>query len=253
MNIGHTDSRLFSLEKTGSMSVASKKEVKKDKYSSEETNKISSKQAVLEYKAIQNIKTNEKPQEYNISHKQDRFGEAVIYSEKSETGIEALEYLSESDIKLRQTIAMQIMISDLKSTDTKVKTHERAHVNAGGIYVSAPVYDFEVGPDGRQYAVAGSVSIDTSKVANNPAATIAKMAIIRRAALAPVDPSPSDISIAMKAAVIQAQAKLELRDKSLEDNKIEEYVSRYEDTFNYLEKSPQKAVNENQEQLDYIA
>ena len=75
-------------------------------------------------------------------------------------------------------------LSKLKQRDREVKAHEQAHISAGGQYVrSGARYEYEKGPDGRNYAVGGEVSIDTSKVPGDPEATARKMQVIRRAAM----------------------------------------------------------------------
>ena len=73
------------------------------------------------------------------------------------------------------------------------------------------------GPDGKQYAVAGHVSIDTGSVSGNPEATIRKMATVKRAALAPMEPSSTDRAVAAAAEQAKAEAELELRQRKAEE------------------------------------
>jgi len=102
-------------------------------------------------------------------------------------------------------------VARLKARDTEVKQHEQAHVAAGGGVVrGGPTYEYQTGPDGKQYAVGGEVSIDTSPVKGNPQATIAKMESVKRAALAPADPSGQDRSVAAQAAQEEGVAQQEL-------------------------------------------
>ena len=49
------------------------------------------------------------------------------------------------------------VIAELKSTDREVRAHEQAHAIAGGQHAGAPSYEYQRGPDGRQYAVGGEV------------------------------------------------------------------------------------------------
>eukprot|EP00952_Eustigmatos_sp_NYUAD-ZCMA_P000247 698-Eustigmatos_ZCMA.PRE.1 len=51
-------------------------------------------------------------------------------------------------------------LEQLKQTDRAVRQHEMAHQTVGGAYAGGASYDYEVGPDGQRYAVAGEVSID---------------------------------------------------------------------------------------------
>ena len=60
------------------------------------------------------------------------------------------------------------------------------------------------------YAVGGDVQIDVSAVSGDPEATISKSDQIRRAALAPANPSSQDISVAAMASRMAADARIEL-------------------------------------------
>ena len=102
-------------------------------------------------------------------------------------------------------------IAKLKSTDREVRAHEMAHVMAGGTLVRRGAsYSYKQGPDGMRYAVAGEVSIDSSPVEGDPAATIRKMQQVRRAAEAPAEPSSQDRAVAASAAQNEAVARQEL-------------------------------------------
>ncbi len=101
-------------------------------------------------------------------------------------------------------------VEKLKARDREVRTHEQAHVAAAGaLYRGGPTYLYRTGPDGGRYAVAGSVQIDTSE-ASTPRETIAKAQQIRRAALAPQEPSSTDQAVAAKASRMEATARAEL-------------------------------------------
>ncbi|MDR6984817.1 protein required for attachment to host cells [Rheinheimera pacifica] len=101
-------------------------------------------------------------------------------------------------------------IQELKARDQEVKTHEQAHAAVGGRYAGAPSYSYELGPDGKQYAVGGEVQIDISPIPGDPQATVQKMQQVRAAALAPAEPSAADRRIAAEAAQRQIQAQAEL-------------------------------------------
>ena len=106
-------------------------------------------------------------------------------------------------------------VEDLKARDQEVRDHERAHMMAGGGLVrKGASYQYTTGPDGQRYAVGGEVSIDTSEVKDNPEATITKMQQVRRAALAPAEPSGQDRSVASSASQKEAQARQELSQQS---------------------------------------
>lgn len=102
------------------------------------------------------------------------------------------------------------LISDLKLRDSEVQKHERAHEAVGGQYTGSPSYSYKTGPDGVKYAVSGEVSIDTSRIPNNPEATLQKAQQIKAAALAPSQPSAQDRRVAAKAEQMAAQARSEI-------------------------------------------
>lgn len=104
----------------------------------------------------------------------------------------------------------QHKIDELKKRDTEVVTHEQAHAGAGGQYAGSPNYSYETGPDGVKYAVSGEVSIDTSKISGDPQATIVKAQQIKRAALAPAEPSSQDRSVAAAADRLASNARQEI-------------------------------------------
>ena len=98
----------------------------------------------------------------------------------------------------------------VKRTDAEVRTHEQAHSTAGGPYAGAPSFKFTTGPDGKRYTVSGEVEIDSAPVRGNPEATLRKMDVVIRAALAPSDPSSQDLAIARQAQAQRAEARNEL-------------------------------------------
>jgi hypothetical protein len=109
----------------------------------------------------------------------------------------------------QQEQQIQAEIKSLAARDREVRTHEQAHVAAGGQYAGAASYQYERGPNGVSYAVAGEVRISTSEEPT-PEATLRKAQIIRRAALAPAEPSPQDRRVAAMAAQMEAAARAEI-------------------------------------------
>lgn len=102
-------------------------------------------------------------------------------------------------------------VEELKQRDREVRAHEQAHAAVGGAYAGSPSYEYESGPDGNRYAVGGEVSIDVSPVSGDPEATIQKMEVVKRAALAPAEPSPQDRAVAAQADQTRLQAQAELQ------------------------------------------
>lgn len=106
-------------------------------------------------------------------------------------------------------------VESLRKRDREVRAHEQAHAAAGGQFAGAPKLSYTTGPDGKRYAVAGEVAIDVSP-ASTAEATIAKMAQIQRAALAPAEPSGQDRRVAAQASQIANDARAELLSESSE-------------------------------------
>ncbi len=112
----------------------------------------------------------------------------------------------------------QRMVQELQKRDKEVKAHEQAHMSAGGRYVRGGAsYKYQKGPDGKNYAVGGEVSIDTSEE-QDPESTIKKMEVVIRAALAPSNPSAQDRKVAAEAQAKKMKAVAELAaEKRLEE------------------------------------
>lgn len=114
------------------------------------------------------------------------------------------------------TEAERQKVKDLKRRDAEVRAHEQAHAAVGGAHAGAPRFRFVRGPDGKFYAVAGEVTIDTSAVPGNPQATIRKMQQVKRAALAPQEPSAQDRRVAAEAERKILQARQQIREEENE-------------------------------------
>jgi hypothetical protein len=102
-------------------------------------------------------------------------------------------------------------VERLKEIDRKVRAHEQAHLAAAaGLAKGPPRFQYVTGPDGKQYAVGGEVSIDTSPVRGDPEATLQKARQVERAATAPSDPSSQDEQVAADAAEMAQEAETDL-------------------------------------------
>lgn len=111
----------------------------------------------------------------------------------------------------------QRIVSELQAADTNVRAHEAAHMAAGGGLTSPASYTYEQGPDNKMYAVAGEVGISTSE-GNTPQESLNKAQTIRRAALAPADPSPQDLKVAAQAASMEMSARAQIMQEKMEQN-----------------------------------
>ncbi|PID38209.1 MAG: hypothetical protein CSA65_07625 [Proteobacteria bacterium] len=105
-------------------------------------------------------------------------------------------------------------IRELKSRDREVKTHEQAHIAAAGdLARGGASYTYQVGPDGKRYAVGGEVDISLSE-GRTPKETISRARRAQRAALAPAEPSPKDRQVAAKAAAMEQRGQRELAEEA---------------------------------------
>ncbi len=191
--------------------------VTSSQYDTSSTNNASNSQAQENVKAVdeKSVQT----QATSSTYKENNENTSSNNSNNNEntssylTGEEILasrpEKSSSSDKQL--TEEEQKQIDELKARDREVKTHEQAHIAAGGSYVKGgATYDYQTGPDGKQYAVGGSVNIDTSPVDGDPEATIAKAQVVIKAALAPAEPSGQDQKVASAARQMMSEARKEL-------------------------------------------
>lgn len=127
--------------------------------------------------------------------------------------------LSDEEIAEVQTLTLQ---------DLKVRNNEEAHVRVGGQYTSQPKYEFQTGPDNRKYAVSGHVEIDAAAIAGKPEDTIRKLRIVKRAALAPAEPSAEDLKVAAVASNGIQQAVGAIRERVAEDIRTQRAKSSQE-------------------------
>lgn len=117
------------------------------------------------------------------------------------------------------------LVRELKQRDQEVRAHEQAHAAVGGQLAGGATYTYQQGPDGVRYAVGGEVQIDTSKVTNDPQATLDKMQLVQRAALAPAEPSSQDRQVAAQAGQVAAQAMAEIAQER-QDRRVAETEAR---------------------------
>ncbi|WP_317931169.1 putative metalloprotease CJM1_0395 family protein [Halioxenophilus sp. WMMB6] len=104
-------------------------------------------------------------------------------------------------------------LQKLKLVDQSVRDHEQAHQSVAGQFAGSANFDFDTGPDGNRYAVAGEVPIRLPVGDGDPQQRLRQADQVIRAALAPVDPSSQDRSIAARAVQIKNDAKSDLREE----------------------------------------
>lgn len=177
--------------------------------------------------------------------KSKKFLENQSKTEPSSSGVKSPSELSSEE---RQ------QVQKLRQIDQRVRAHEQAHLSAAGSYAEGgPNFEFKKGPDGKRYAVSGSVQLDTSK-AKTPEKTIQKMRRIRKAALAPANPSPQDRKVASQATKKMNQARQEQRQNETDsagtqnESEISEPTSRQNSAENSGEPSISEINPENADQ-----
>lgn len=115
------------------------------------------------------------------------------------------------------TPAQRKQVEELRGIDAAVREHEAAHLRNGrGVVTSGASYSFTYGPDGKAYAVAGEVGIDTSPE-HKPEANIDKGRAIQIAALAPRDPSSQDYQVASVGGQLESQGRSDLADQQVQE------------------------------------
>lgn len=99
----------------------------------------------------------------------------------------------------------------LQAASVHVKAHERIHVAIAGPYAeSAPRYSYAAGPDGRLYAVGGSVKVDLRPLPGDPEGTLRKAQALMRAAVGTGSPSAADLRVAAEAYRMAMAARREI-------------------------------------------
>lgn len=133
-------------------------------------------------------------------------------------------------------------IEDMKARDQEVRTHEQAHKSAGGQYAASPSYTYETGPDGKRYITDGEVSIDIAEE-SDPQATIDKMQVVKRAALAPAEPSGADRRVYAEASNKEAAARQELAEQKKKEN--EERIEKSKEAISGSDEAKSAAAKKN--------
>ena len=147
------------------------------------------------------------------------------------------KYISDS---LNLSPGAKEQLRKLKQRDAEVRAHEAAHLAAAGQYSSGSAhYEYQKGPDGKQYAIGGHVSIDTSPIPGDPKKTEQKAQQIRRAAMAPGSPSAQDNKVAASAAKMEAEAKVDKQKEKNEENANSSQISDFsQSTISNENKNP---------------
>jgi len=135
----------------------------------------------------------------------------------NDTAARKIASQAEQQQKQQQNLNDQVIISKMQKVERAVTAHEQAHKTAAGPYAGPISYDYETGPDGRRYVVGGEVPIKAPQ-GRTPEETIQIMERVKRAALAPADPSAQDVAVAALAAQQQQAARSEMNKQGTDND-----------------------------------
>lgn len=139
-------------------------------------------------------------------------------SASGESGTEAAQDKPASNSSVQQLSPEDLaLVEQLRVRDREVRVHEAAHASVGGRYAGNASFEYTRGPDGRNYATGGEVSISVSPVSGDPQATIEKARVVRAAALAPAEPSVQDRRVAAEASQLEVSARADLQSLQAEE------------------------------------
>ncbi|WP_457600018.1 putative metalloprotease CJM1_0395 family protein [Hydrogenivirga sp.] len=110
---------------------------------------------------------------------------------------------------LREALRLSAQSQSLRVIEQKVKAHELAHKSVGGELAGPVRYRYTKGPDGKLYITGGEVPLYLRE-GRTPEETIEIAQKVKRAALAPMNPSPQDRAIAAKATATEMRARMEM-------------------------------------------
>jgi hypothetical protein len=120
------------------------------------------------------------------------------------------------------------VIKELQARDTEVKAHEAAHQASGGGMTGAASYTYQIGPDGKMYAIGGEVSINTP-TPSSPQEALKIARQVAAAAMAAGEPSPQDFAVAASARLMEIEAQREL---AQEEQKKQKGLQSYQEGQN---------------------
>ncbi len=102
-------------------------------------------------------------------------------------------------------------IEKIRKNGRNIKRQELVYRAIVGNHVKgAASFEYDLGPDGIKYAVAGHTTIDTRPVINNPEASIRKAQAIKRTKL--------DRSVAVEVEKMEREARLEIKEEQRKES-----------------------------------
>lgn len=114
----------------------------------------------------------------------------------------------------------QKVIDELKRRDKEVRAHEAVHGSDPRLVkIGAAQFDYTIGPDGKAYATGGRVTLSTGN-SRTPEEALSKAEALKKAAMAPGEPSSKDFQALNSAAAMEFEARHRIySDKNQKDEK----------------------------------
>lgn len=199
----------------------------------------------------------EEPQQKDKASNDDNNREGLLQDKVSDDEQAAGEGKEKSKAEQRfdndlSTVELDI-IRELRARDQEVRAHEAAHASVGGQYAGAPSYSFETGPNGVRYAVGGEVPISLPSSGGDPQQTIRAAEQVRRAALAPANPSGQDRSIASRATLVASSARVELAEQREGERRLASAERNEAKTENDLKGEQRKSLLESVRSSNFLS
>ncbi len=107
-------------------------------------------------------------------------------------------------------------VANLQQRDQQVRQEEKAHAAVAGDLAGPITYSYQQGPDGRQYAVGGSVSIRAQTFSGDPEEAKRLSGRMAAAANAATNPSAQDLATARQAYAFGSQTSASHQDSVTE-------------------------------------
>jgi len=119
-----------------------------------------------------------------------------------------------------QDSSEQKAVEELKRRDKEVRMHEAAHSsNPDLVKIGAAQFDYTIGPDGKAYATGGRVTLATGNP-RTPEEALSKAEALKKAAMAPGEPSSKDFQALNSAVAMEFEARNQIySDKNKKDEK----------------------------------
>ena len=115
-------------------------------------------------------------------------------------------------------------LRELQAVDRAVRAEERQHVAAAGGFAGPIQYEYVKGPDGKLYAVGGSVAVSASGASSDEQRERAAKAVAA-AAISVQTPSSADINVVQKANSTLGTLDRERRASATQDQGVDLYTA----------------------------